>query len=71
MHFKTLEPWRRTLYVIWSAQFITMVGMHLVVPFLPFYIQTLGVTQADELARWSGYVYAGPFFISLFLTPMW
>ena len=71
MTFKNLEPWRRTLYVVWSAQFIAMMGMSLVVPFLPFYIQSLGVTAPDELARWSGYVYAGPFFVSLFLTPVW
>ena len=71
MKFKTLEPWRRTLYIIWAAQFIAMMGMSLVVPFLPFYIQSLGVTAPDDLARWSGYVFAGPFFISLFLTPVW
>ncbi len=71
MKLKVLEPWRRTLYIIWSAQFIAMMGMSLVVPFLPFYIQSLGVTAPDDLARWSGYVFAGPFFISLFLTPLW
>jgi DHA1 family multidrug resistance protein-like MFS transporter len=71
MSFKKPEPWRRTLYIIWAAQFITMMGMSLVVPFLPFYIQTLGVTSPDDVARWSGYVYSGPFFISFFLTPIW
>jgi DHA1 family multidrug resistance protein-like MFS transporter len=63
MHFKKPEQWRRTLYIMWAAQFITMMGMSLVVPFLPFYIQTLGVTSPDEVARWSGYVFSGPFFI--------
>ena len=71
MHFKKPEQWRRTLYIMWAAQFITMMGMSLVVPFLPFYIQTLGVTSPDEVARWSGYVFSGPFFISFFLTPIW
>ena len=71
MPFKKPEPWRRTLYIIWVAQFITMMGMSLVVPFLPFYIQTLGVTSPDDVARWSGYVFSGPFFISFFLTPVW
>jgi DHA1 family multidrug resistance protein-like MFS transporter len=71
MKFSTLEPWRRTLYIIWAAQFTAMMGMSLVMPFLPFYIQSLGVTEPDALARWSGYVFAGPFFISFFLTPVW
>jgi len=66
-----LEPWRRNLYTIWIAQFLAMMGMNLVVPFLPFYIRELGVTQADEVANWSGLVYAGPFFLSFFFTPLW
>ncbi|MBI2619037.1 MAG: MFS transporter [Ignavibacteriales bacterium] len=65
------EPWRRTLYVIWASQFIAMMGMSLVVPFLPFYIRDLGVTSEDEVARWSGLVFSGPFFVSFFLIPFW
>jgi DHA1 family multidrug resistance protein-like MFS transporter len=48
-----------------------MLGMNLVVPFLPFFIRELGVTDPDSLARWSGLVFAGPFFISFFTTPLW
>jgi DHA1 family multidrug resistance protein-like MFS transporter len=65
------EPWRRNLSIIWAAQFIAMMGMSLVVPFLPFYIRELGVTDPDAVARWSGFVYAGPFFLSFFFTPIW
>lgn len=36
MTLKHVEPWRKTLYIIWTSQFITMMGMNLVVPFLPF-----------------------------------
>ncbi len=71
MNLKALEPWRRTLYIIWASQFIAMMGMSLVVPFLPFYIRTLGVTSTENVAQWSGYVFAGPFFVSFFLTPVW
>ncbi|MBI3004701.1 MAG: MFS transporter [Ignavibacteriales bacterium] len=66
-----MEPWRRNLYIIWAAQFIAMMGMSLVVPFLPFYIRSLGVTATEDVARWSGLVFAGPFFLSFFLTPVW
>ncbi|MBI3587248.1 MAG: MFS transporter [Ignavibacteriales bacterium] len=71
MTFKGLEPWRKNLYIIWAAQFIAMMGMSLVVPFLPFYIRSLGVTDTAETARWSGLVFAGPFFPAFFLTPVW
>ena len=66
-----LEPWRKNLYIIWAAQFLAMMGMNLVVPFLPFYIRELGVTNPEEVATWSGFVYAGPFFLSFFFTPLW
>jgi DHA1 family multidrug resistance protein-like MFS transporter len=71
MTFKGLEPWRKTLYVIWLSQFITMVGMSLVIPFLPFYVRDLGVTDPDEIARWSGLAFSGPFILSFFMIPVW
>ncbi|HEY5614486.1 MAG TPA: MFS transporter [Bacteroidota bacterium] len=67
----SVEPWRKNLYIIWASQFIAMMGMSLVVPFLPFYIRDLGVHSTEEIARWSGLVFAGPFFISFFSTPIW
>lgn len=66
-----MEIWRKNLYTIWFAQFLTMLGMNLVVPFLPFFVRQLGVTDENTIASWSGLVFAGPFFLSLFLTPYW
>ena len=71
MTFKGLEPWRKTLYVIWLSQFITMMGMSLVIPFLPFYVRDLGVTDPDEIAWWSGLAFSGPFMLSFFIIPIW
>lgn len=48
-----------------------MVGMSMVVPFLPFYIRDLGITEQSEVELWSGLAFAGPFIISFFLTPVW
>jgi len=63
--------WRKNLFIVWVCQFLAMVGMSAVVPFLPLFIRDLGVTKLDETAVWSGLVFAGPFFISFFLTPVW
>jgi len=43
----------------------------MVVPFLPFYIRDLGITEQSEVELWSGLAFAGPFIISFFLTPVW
>jgi DHA1 family multidrug resistance protein-like MFS transporter len=66
-----MESWRKNLYVLWGTQFLAMLGMNLVVPFLPFFIRSLGVTDPNELARWSGLVFAGPFVLSFIATPLW
>jgi len=66
-----MELWRKNLYILWGTQFLAMLGMNLVVPFLPFFIRELGVTDPDDLAWYSGLVYSGPFFLSMIFTPLW
>ncbi len=66
-----METWRKNLYILWGTQFLAMIGMNLVVPFLPFFIRELGVANQSELARWSGLVFAGPFLSSFIATPFW
>lgn len=63
--------WKRNLAFIWISQFLAMLGMSAIVPFLPLYIRELGVTSVDATATWSGWIFSGPFFISFFLTPIW
>jgi len=43
----------------------------MVVPFLPFFIRDLGVTDAGDVEKWSGLIFAGPFIVSFFITPVW
>lgn len=48
-----------------------MVGMSSIVPFLPLFIRELGINSIEETSKWSGLVFAGPFFVSLFLSSVW
>jgi DHA1 family multidrug resistance protein-like MFS transporter len=66
-----MEPWRKNLYTLWGTQFLAMVGMNLVVPFLPFYIRELGVEDQSQLAMWSGVAFSGTFFSAFIATPFW
>lgn len=63
--------WKRNLYVMWICQFLAMIGMSSIVPFLPLFVRDLGVTSIEETSKWSGLVFAGPFFVSFFLSPVW
>ncbi len=66
-----MEPWKRNLYTLWATEFLAVLGMALVLPFLPFYIRELGVKELEEVKRWSGLIYAAPFLLATFTGPLW
>ena len=66
-----MNSWRKNLYSIWIAQFIAMVGMSMVIPFLPFYVRELGITDHKEVEMWSALTFAGPFIMAFIMTPIW
>ncbi len=43
----------------------------MVVPFLPLYIRELGLSNQQQIAKWSGFVFSGPFLFSFVLVPVW
>jgi len=63
--------WKKNLYIMWICQFLAMIGMSSIVPFLPLFVRELGVSSIQETSKWSGLVFAGPFFVSLFLSSLW
>lgn len=66
-----MDNWKKNLYVLWGTQLLVMIGINMVIPFLPFYVMQLGVSNPDEVARWSGLVYSGTFMTSFIATPLW
>jgi DHA1 family multidrug resistance protein-like MFS transporter len=63
--------WKRTLVILWFANFSVLAGMSLVIPFLPLYIESLGVHQIDALERWTGWVFSAQFLTSFLFQPLW
>ena len=63
--------WKRTLLILWIADFFVAMGMSLILPFLPFYIEQLGVHQTAAVERWTGWIFASQFIISVFVQPIW
>lgn len=65
------QPWKRTLGALLIAQFVSILGFSLVQPFLPFYVQELGVTGDAQVALWSGIV-MGAMSVSFgSMAPVW
>jgi len=65
------EAWKRNLFFISLSQFITMIGMSSIVPFMPLYILDLGIKDMESAKLSSGLVFAGPYFISIVAVPFW
>ena len=63
-------PWRRTLYVMWLAEFVAVSGISMVMPFLPLYVQELGVTDPGKRS-WAGILVAANFASATALGPLW
>lgn len=63
--------WRRTLYAIWIAQLLAIVGFSLRVPFLPFYLDELGAGSTDSQTIWSGVINAGGAGVMAIAAPIW
>jgi DHA1 family multidrug resistance protein-like MFS transporter len=63
--------WRRNLFAITGACFIGFTGFTLVMPFLPLYLNQLGLTDVGEIAFWSGISLGITPAITAFLSPLW
>ncbi|AHF77535.1 Major facilitator superfamily transporter [Sodalis praecaptivus] len=71
----TPEPilinWKRNLFVTWIGCFLTGAAFSLVMPFLPLYVELLGVSSPEKLNLWSGAVFSITFLFSAIASPIW
>lgn len=63
--------WKRNLTVAWIGYFLTGAAFSLVMPFLPLYVELLGVTGHSALNMWSGLVFSITFLFSAMASPFW
>jgi DHA1 family multidrug resistance protein-like MFS transporter len=66
-----MERWKVNMIVLCIGQFLVMSGMTMITPFLPLYIQEMGVTDPHSIALWAGFIFAGNFVTSFFFQPIW
>jgi DHA1 family multidrug resistance protein-like MFS transporter len=66
-----LETWKRNLYVIWVAELVAIAGFAVIFPFIPYYVQELGITELHEVEIWSGIVIAAQSVTMAIFAPIW
>ena len=63
--------WRWNLAVCVVGSFSTIVAMTLLLPFLPLYVEQLGVHDPAAIVEWSGLAYGATFFTAALCAPLW
>ncbi|CAI2436456.1 Tetracycline resistance protein, class C [Serratia liquefaciens] len=66
-----MEAWKLNLISVWLGCFFTGLAMSQILPFLPLYVEQLGVSGHQSLSIWSGLVFSGTFLVSALVSPMW
>ena len=66
-----MESWRKTLYITWIAETVAMLGFSFIFPFLPFYIQELGIKDLHQVAIWAGLLGTAPAIGLIISAPIW
>jgi MFS transporter, DHA1 family, multidrug resistance protein len=64
-----LPQWKRNVYVLWLAVFIGGICWTMVMPFMPVYLEQLGVTHGTEF--WSGIIIAASSVCAMVMSPIW
>ncbi|ANN67473.1 MFS transporter [Bordetella bronchialis] len=65
------DHWLRNLAVCVFGSFTTIVGMTLLLPFLPLYVEQLGVKDHAAIVQWSGAAFGAAFFSAALTAPLW
>ncbi len=65
------DPWFINLIVCTLGSFTTIVAMTLLLPFLPIYVEEIGVTGHAAIVQWSGVAYGATFFTAALTAPLW
>ncbi|SOD26064.1 Predicted arabinose efflux permease, MFS family [Variovorax sp. YR752] len=63
--------WQRNLAVCMFGSFTTIIAMTLLLPFLPLYVEQLGVKDHAAIVQWSGAAYGATFFSAALVAPLW
>ncbi len=66
-----MPQWRRTLYTVWLTQFIAVAGFSFVIPFIPYYIQQLGISDVKQVGMWAGLITSAQAVSMALMAPVW
>lgn len=68
---RAIEPWQRTLAIMFVAQLLTAVGFSVIFPFLSLYVTELGSRTALSVEFLAGAVFSSQAITMMIASPIW
>ncbi|MDN5301012.1 MAG: transporter, family, multidrug resistance protein [Thermoanaerobacteraceae bacterium] len=66
-----MEQWKKNLIILFAAQFLIRISTTTIKPYLPFFLQELGVSLPEKIAFWAGLLSSVNFLAQALFSPMW
>lgn len=66
-----IEPWKRTLFILFFVQVFTAVGFSIIFPFLPLFVEDLGSIYNLDIELLAGLVFSGQAITMMIAAPIW
>lgn len=65
-----MEPWKRTMWILWFGVLFCSASYTMSVPFLPLFLYDLGVDKSS-VNLWAGVVHSSAFLVGAVMAPLW
>ena len=65
------KRWQANLTVLWLSQLAAMIAFSSVLPFMPLYVQHLGISDLREVAFWAGLLASSAAIAMAIMAPVW
>ncbi|WP_409342119.1 MFS transporter [Paenibacillus sp. MBLB4367] len=66
-----MARWQINLAVLGTGQFFVNAGMTMIIPFLPLYLQEMGMRDNHQIALWASIIFSANFLTSFVFQPIW
>ena len=63
--------WKRNLYVLTAAELVAVAGFSVVMPFMAYYVQDLGITDPERVKLWTGWLFSSHAITMALAAPIW
>jgi len=66
-----VSEWRRNMWAVGLGELLAIAGFNAAMPFLPYYVQELGITAPGQVEVWTGVLASANAWMMAMMSPVW